>query len=196
MAESFVSRKDRIIASAIEIISESGLSALTTSNLAARENIEEETLYKYFGGADDVLLEVVDFYSRFDKSIQSTIRSKEGTYIQKIKNYLDAYATYYDNYYAISTLMLQYEELLHNMYTRDKIAECITDRLRYIEELFQGAIDSHEITDSFSAWELANNVTGIIMAHTLSRRIVYHKKSFKTELMENIHKWLMLIKVD
>lgn len=196
MAESFVSRKDRIIASAIEIISESGLSALTTSNLAVRENIAEETLYKYFGGVDDVLLEVVDFYSRFDKSIQSTIRSKEGTYIQKIKNYLDAYATYYDNYYAISTLMLQYEELLHNMYTRDKIAECITDRLKYIEELFQGAIDSHEITDAFSAWELANNVTGIIMSHTLSRRIVYHKKSFKTELMENIHKWLMLIKVD
>jgi len=49
MAESFVSRKDRIIASAIEIISESGLSALTTNNLASRENIAEETLYKYFG---------------------------------------------------------------------------------------------------------------------------------------------------
>ena len=174
MAESFVSGKDRIIASAIEIISESGLSALTTNNLAARENIAEETLYKYFGGVDDVLVEVVDFYSRFDKSIQSTIRSKEGTYIQKIENYLDAYVTYYDNYYAISTLMLQYEELLHNMYTRD----------------------NHEITDTFSAWELANNVTGIIMSHTLSRRIVYHKKSFKTELMENIHKWLMIIKVN
>lgn len=111
MAESFVSRKDRIIASAIEIISESGLSALTTNNLASRENIAEETLYKYFGGVDDVLVEVVDFYSRFDKSIQSTIRSKESTYIQKIEDYLDAYATYYDNYYAISTLMLQYEEL-------------------------------------------------------------------------------------
>ena len=184
MAESFVSGKDRIIASAIEIISESGLSALTTNNLAARENIAEETLYKYFGGVDDVLVEVVDFYSRFDKSIQSTIRSKEG------------YVTYYDNYYAISTLMLQYEELLHNMYTRDKIAECITERLKYIEELFQSAIDNHEITDTFSAWELANNVTGIIMSHTLSRRIVYHKKSFKTELMENIHKWLMIIKVN
>ena len=196
MAESFVSRKDRIIASAIEIISESGLSALTTNNLASRENIAEETLYKYFGGVDDVLVEVVDFYSRFDKNIQSTIRSKESTYIQKIEDYLDAYATYYDNYYAISTLMLQYEELLHNMYTRDKIAECITERLRYIEELFQGAIDNHEITDTFSAWELANNVTGIIMSHTLSRRIIYHKKSFKTELMENIHKWLMIIKVD
>lgn len=196
VAEGFVSKKDRIIASAIEIISDSGLSALTTGNLAAKENMAEETLYKYFGSIDEVLIEVVEVYTRFDKSIQHTINSKEGTYIQKLKEYLDAYITYYDNYYAISTLMLQYEELLHNMYTRDKIAECIIDRINYMEDLFQKAIDNHEVTDKLSARELANNVTGVIMAYILSRRIVHHKKSFKSELSENIDKWIMLIKLD
>ena len=60
MGDSFVSRKDRIIASAIEIISESGLSALTTKNLALKENMSEALMYKYFGGIDEVLVEVVD----------------------------------------------------------------------------------------------------------------------------------------
>ena len=55
MGDSFVSRKDRIIASAIEIISESGLSALTTKNLALKENMSEALMYKYFGGIDEVL---------------------------------------------------------------------------------------------------------------------------------------------
>ena len=57
MGDSFVSRKDRIIASAIEIISESGLSALTTKNLALKENMSEALMYKYFGGIDEVLVE-------------------------------------------------------------------------------------------------------------------------------------------
>ena len=113
MGDSFVSRKDRIIASAIEIISESGLSALTTKNLALKENMSEALMYKYFGGIDEVLVEVVETYSKFDKGIRQTVQAKDATYVEKLIDYLEAYATYYDNYYAISTLMLQYEELLH-----------------------------------------------------------------------------------
>ncbi len=194
MSDNFVSRKDRIIASAIEIISDSGLSALTTRNLALKENMSEALLYKYFGGINEVLVEVVDYYSRFDKGIRHTIKAKDGTNIQKLVDYFEAYATYYDNYYAISTLMLQYEELLHNIDTRDKISWCITERITFLEKLFQDAIDSKEITDKFTAEELANNVTGIVMSHILSRRITYHKKTFKQEIMTNLQKLFDLIK--
>ena len=56
MTNSFVSRKDRIIASAIEIISEAGLTSLTTKTLAMKENMSESFLYRYFGGIDEVLV--------------------------------------------------------------------------------------------------------------------------------------------
>lgn len=194
MSDSYVSRRDRIIASAIEIVSDSGLSALTTRNLALKENMSEALLYKYFGGIDEVLVEVVDYYAKFDKGIRSTIVTKEGSYIEKLRAYLEAYATYYDNYYAISTLMLQYEELLHNADTREKIAWCISERLNFMEELFKGAIKEKEIVDILSPNELANNLTGITMSQILSRRIVYHKKSFKQEYLENVDKWFMLLK--
>ncbi len=196
MVESFVSRKDRIISSAIEIISDSGLSALTTKNLAIKENMSEALLYKYFGGINEVLIEVVDYYTRFDKQIRHTFMSREGANIQKLRDYMDAYATYYDNYYAISTLMLQYEELLHNIDVREKIAWCITERQSFIADLFEAAIAANEITDVFTPDELANNVTGVLMSHILSRRIVYHKKTFRQELMSNIDKWFELLKKD
>lgn len=195
MAESFVSKKDRIIASAIDIISESGLSSLTTSTLAARENMPEEQLYKFFAGVDEVLVAVVDFYSQFDSRLQSTTDSKSSSNVQKIIDYIYAYATYYDNYYALATLMLQYEELLHNIYTREKISRCISDRLKFLEHLFADAIKDGELVDTFTPEELANNLTGIIMSHILNRRIVYHKRSFKSECMDNVIKWLDLIKV-
>lgn len=196
MVDSFISRKDRIISSAIEIISDSGLSALTTKNLAIKENMSEALLYKYFGGINEVLIEVVDYYTRFDKQIRHTFMSREGTNIQKLHDYLDAYATYYDNYYAISTLMLQYEELLHNIDVREKIAWCIAERQNFIADLFKAAIEDGEIVDVFTPDELANNVTGVLMSHILSRRIVYHKKTFRQELMSNIEKWFQLLKKD
>lgn len=196
MVESFVSRKDRIIASAIEIISESGLSALTTRNLATKENMSEALLYKYFGGINEVLIEVVDYYTRYDKQLQHTFKSREGAYVQRIKDYLDAYATYYDNYYAISTLMLHYEELLHNADVREKIAWCITERMNFMADLFKGAIDEGEIIGLLTPEQLATSVTGEIMAHILNRRIVYHKKTFKQDLMSTIDKWFELLKKD
>ena len=122
MTESFVAKKERIIASTVEIISYSGLSSLTTHNLAKKENMSEGLLYKYFGGINEVLVEVVEFYFRFDKGIQKTILAKDTSALGKIHDYLEAYATYYDNYYAISTLRLQYEELLHNADTRELLA--------------------------------------------------------------------------
>ena len=172
MVESFVSRKDRIIASAIEIISESGLSALTTRNLATKENMSEAL------------------------QLQHTFKSREGAYVQRIKDYLDAYATYYDNYYAISTLMLHYEELLHNADVREKIAWCITERMNFMADLFKGAIDEGEIIGLLTPEQLATSVTGEIMAHILNRRIVYHKKTFKQDLMSTIDKWFELLKKD
>jgi len=191
--DSFISRKDRIISSAIEIISDSGLSALTTHNLALKENMSEGLLYKYFSSINEVLVEVVEFYSKFDNNIRQTIKVKEVSNVQKIKDYMDTYITYYDNYYALATLMLQYEELLHNVDTRDKISWCLSERISFIEMLFKMAIDEKEIIDTFTPEELANNVVGILMAHVLSRRIKYHKKSFKQEFVTNIDKLFDLL---
>ncbi len=195
MVESFVSRKDRIIASAIEIISESGLSALTTHNLAIKENMSDGLLYKYFAGIDEVLVEVVDYYFRFDDSLRQTIDSKDEKYTQKLYDYLEAYVTYYDNYYALSTLMLQYEELLHNIYTREKVSKYVTDRIQFLEKLFMGAIQGGEIIDTLTPEELANNMTGLLMAHILNRRIIYNNRSFKNEIMNNFSKWMSLMVV-
>jgi hypothetical protein len=73
--------------------------------------------------------------------------------------------------------MLQYEELLHKVETREKISWCISERLNFLSELFKAAIEGHEICDVFTPDELAKNVTGMAMSYILSRRITYHKKT-------------------
>ena len=99
MAENYVSRRDKIVASAVELIGDLGLNALTTKNLARKENISETLIYKYFGGIDEVLTEVVVQYAAFDKNIQMTVDHQTGSNMDKLRFYADTYATYYDRGY-------------------------------------------------------------------------------------------------
>lgn len=195
MAESYISRRDRIVASAIELIGDSGLQALTTKNLARRENISEALIYKYFGGIDDVLVDIVKEYVNWDASIQITVSKMEGTYLEKIRYYADTYATYYDNYIGMAAIMLQYEELLHVVETRDIISTCILNRNDFVCNLYQNALDNKEIRPVFTAKELTLIFNGIMSEVLLERRTKYSKKSIRIEVKEIISRLEKVLKV-
>lgn len=194
MSDSFISRKDRIIAAAIEIISESGLASLSTKSLAMKENMSETLIYKYFGGINEVLIEVVEYFARFDRSIIRTVQGKDVSNIEKIHEFFDTYAIYYDNYIEISAIVLNYEELLHNTGTREIIGACIDERNRFLLQLIQNAMADREINSTFSAEELKCILMGILSSQLLDRRLTIHSDTLRTEVMESIDKILMLVK--
>ena len=194
MSDSFISRKDRIIASAIEIISESGLASLSTKSLAMKENMSETLSYKYFGGINEVLIEVVEYFARFDRSIIRTVQGKDVSNVEKIHEFFDTYAIYYDNYIEISAIVLNYEELLHNTGTREIIGACIEERNRFLLQLIQNAMSDREINSTFSAEELKCILMGILSSQLLDRRLTIHSETLRTEVMESIDKILMLVK--
>ena len=194
MSDSFISRKDRIIASAIEIISESGLASLSTKSLAMKENMSETLIYKYFGGINEVLIEVVEYFARFDRSIIRTVQGKDVSNVEKIHEFFDTYAFYYDNYIEISAIVLNYEELLHNTGTREIIGACIEERNRFLLQLIQNAMSDREINSTFSAEELKCILMGILSSQLLDRRLTIHSETLRTEVMESIDKILMLVK--
>lgn len=186
MEDSYISNRDKIVASAIELIGDMGLHALTPKNLARKLNISDTLIYKYFGGIDEVLVAVVEEYAAFDVNIQRTVESLEGTYVDKIKYYADTYATYYDNYIGMGAIMLHYEELLHMSETREIISECMLKRNDFVCELFQGAIDNKEIRGVFTAKELTLVFNGIFSEGLIERRNQYSRKSFRIEVREMI----------
>ncbi len=194
MGDNFISRKDRIIASAIEIISESGLASLSTKTLAMKENMSEALIYKYFGGINEVLIEVVEYFVRFDKIIIRTVQGKDVSYIEKIHEFFETYAIYYDNYMEISAIVLNYEELLHNTGTREIIGNCIEERNKFLLQLIEKAMETGEINDTFTANQLKCMLMGVLSTQLLDRRTAYHSLTLKAEVMESIDKILMLVK--
>ncbi|MBR6222320.1 MAG: TetR/AcrR family transcriptional regulator [Lachnospiraceae bacterium] len=188
--ESAVSRKDRIVASAIEIISESGLEALSTKTLAMKGNMSESLLYKYFGGLEEVLIAVVEQFVQFDERIAATIDSRKSSYVGKLKEYFDTYATYYGNYMEITALVLNYENLLHNYSVREMIAGSITIKRDTVKRLIGEAIKAGEISDYFEPEELTNMLLGTMNSLLLDRRVTYHERALKDEMSELMTKML------
>ena len=121
MIGDFISARDRIISASIDIISDAGLESLTIPIISMRTNINEMMIYKYFSDTDEILEEIVATYFRFDKSVFKSIEAQNDTYLDMISAYVNQYGTYYDSYYSLSAIMLQYEELLHNTHTRETI---------------------------------------------------------------------------
>lgn len=186
MEDSYISNRDKIVASAIELIGDLGLHALTPKNLARKQNISDTLIYKYFGGIDEVLIAVVNEYAAFDINIQRTVDHLDGSYIDKIRYYADTYATYYDNYIGMGAIMLHYEELLHMSGTREIISECMLKRNDFVCSLFQGAIENKEIRPVFTPKELTLVFNGLFTEGLLERRNQYSRKSFRVEMKEMI----------
>ena len=76
MVKGFPSRKDSIILAVIDIINESGVQGLSTKEIAAKQGISESLLYKHFKSLDEVLVAVIQYYSRFDTMIMNTVQNK------------------------------------------------------------------------------------------------------------------------
>ena len=195
MNNNFVNRKDRIVASAIEIISESGLASLTTKTLAMKENMSESLLYRYFWGIEEVLVEVVNTFTKFDSSIIATVENKEISHLDRILEFLKTYSTYYNGYKELGAIVLNYEELLHNVNTRDAIADCIEMRTVFLKKEFEAAIKEEEIIDILTPEELTDIFLGSLSRDLLNRRIQYKSKSHNQVARSMLEKMTDLIRI-
>lgn len=173
----FVNRKDRIIASAIEIISEAGVASLTTKNLAMKENMSEELLYRYFGDMEEVLVEVIGIFTKYDKRIIATIEGKDITHFEKAVELIHTLSVNYTGYPELASIALNYEVFLHNVNTRDMMTDCLVRRRGFILDEFQKAIDEEEIKDVFTSEELTDMVLGTLNRDLLNRRLKNDTKS-------------------
>jgi AcrR family transcriptional regulator len=171
MNNNFINRKDRIIASAIEIISEAGIASLTTKTLAMKENMSESLLYRYFGGIEEVLVEVIGLFTKYDERIIATIEGKDMPHLDKALELIKMLATNYTGYPELAAIALNYEVFLHNVNTREMIADCLVKRRNFIVREFQMAIEAGEIRNDFTAEELADIVLGTLNRDLLNRRL-------------------------
>ena len=193
MTDDFISARDRIVSASIDIVSDAGLASLTIKNISMRTNIREDMLYKYYSNTDEILIDIVNGFFRFDNAMMKTASSRNVSYVEKILLFNDALISYYDSYYSVSAIMLQYEELLHNISTREIVETGYNNRRQFLVDLFDGAIKANEIRKGYTAESLADLLLGIIHICTFNRRVMNRKRSLKDEIKAGVNAMMKTI---
>ena len=159
---------------AIEIIDELGIQGLSTREIAKRQGISEGTLFRHFKSKNAIILDVLDFFSKYDADIFQSVKLKGLKAKEAIIFLVDSYITYYENYPAIVSLTQIYGVLLSEPDFADKVKSILFSRKNFLKEVIEKGQQDGEIKkelDSGLAVDIIiGTFGGICMSWRLSER--------------------------
>lgn len=174
--DSILHRKDKLVISAIEIIDELGIQGLSTREIAKRQNISDATLFRHFKSKNDLLIAILDFFTKFDEDIFQTAIIKNLKPFEAITFIMGSVAEYYENYPAITAVTQMLDVLRYESGLTDKVREIFDRRLNMIVQLIDKAKEAGELKSDFDSENLALLITGTFREICLMWRI--HGKEF------------------
>lgn len=186
MAITLLHRKESVVLTAIEIIDELGIQGFSTKELAKRQRISEGTLFKHFKSKNEIILAVLDHYSKFDLAIfESTLayKAKCDQALDMLRFLVDAYVTYYENYSAVTALEQLYDVFSYNAVLNEKIQDIYNTRLNYIKKIIETIQAAGEISPTIDSTILADIVFGSFRAICLAWRMGGRKFSLKDRML-------------
>lgn len=190
MVKGFPSRKDSIILAVIDIINESGVQGLSTKEIAAKQGISESLLYKHFKSLDEVLVVVIQYYSRFDTMIMNTVQNRDISCKEKILEFTKSFVELYESYPALAAIILNYETLMHYGHTRDMVIDIINKRTDFVTQVLETGLRVGEFEKYYTAQELTDIVMGTIRTMILRWKMSGHSYPLKADLLITIKKVL------
>ncbi len=179
----YIKRKERIILTSIEIMDELGFQSLSTKEICRRQEVSEGTLYKHFRSKNDVILGVLDYYSKFDEDIKQTIEMKNMSAKDGITYFITRFAEYYESYPAMTAIQHSHEVLRNEPGIADKIIQIFESRTNYISYLVEKGIKNGEIKAHVDSESLSDIILGTFQAICLKWRMRSYKFSLKQRIL-------------
>ena len=171
MKEMKLHRRDSLIITTIDIINELGIQGLSTREIAKRENISEATLFRHYKNKNDLLLSVLDYYSKFDEELFRSVELLQLSPRKSIEYYFMAITGYYENYPAIISVMHLFEVFRYEQFLSDKVKEILVKRFDFVRKQIMKAKNTGELLYETKIDELTDVISGIIQEISLRWRI-------------------------
>lgn len=186
----FPSRKDKIIASAVDIVDELGLQGLSTKEIAVRQGIAESALYRHFKNKDEILVEALRYYAKFDPMINATIRRSNFSLQESLLFFAKVHTEYYENYPAITAVTYYYTSFLSNPATAKVSRDIYDGRRNFFEELMEKARSNGEFGNGFTSAELTEVLYGYFTSAVIGWRLSQYNFSLKERVLSMFEKIL------
>jgi len=182
----YISRKDRIIISTIELIDEVGFQGLTIKKICERQEFTEGSLYKHFRSKDEIILGVLDYYSKFDEDIKHTIYMNTLSSKESIIYFITRLAEYYENYPAMTAIATSYETLRNEARISHKSMEILEFRYNLMRNLIEEGIKTGEFQQGIDSETLSDIILGSYSTITLRWRMRRHNFKLKDKLLSTL----------
>ncbi len=193
MKTTLITRKENIVFSIIDLINEIGLKELSIKEIAKRENITEAAIYKHFKSKDEMLLEVLNYYSKYDNNIYNTIENSTETEKQKIIASLDLLSQYFESYPALTSVYMSYSVLLYEEIISEKLKEIHSKRINFINSLIKNGQLSGNISNNITAENLTDILVGTYGRIISKWRFSNYSFSLKEKTVEVVSNILNLL---
>ncbi|MFL0248066.1 TetR/AcrR family transcriptional regulator [Candidatus Clostridium stratigraminis] len=186
MNKSYIPRKESIVITAIEIIDELGIHELSTREIARRQGVSDASLYRHFNSKQDILLEVLDYYSNYDTFIINTIEQKNTPFKEKIIQFFKSYAEYYENYPAIIAVGLSHSVFLYDKLLSNKFNHILDTRSKFLQKLISSGQIENSINKKITVDILCHILQGTFNDITLNWRINGCSFPLKEKIIESM----------
>ena len=199
MAISLLHRKESVVLTTIEIIDEMGIQNFSTRELAKRQGISEGTLYKHFKSKNEIILAVLDYYSKFDLAIyEATLayNARNNEPMDMLRFWVDAYVTYYENYPAITALVQLYDVFGYDNDLREKVQDIYTKRLSYLKIIIETIQQKGDYSLTNDSRILTDIVSGSFREICLSWRMEGRSFSLRDRVLTSLTVIMDLFKVN
>jgi len=179
MRKGILPRKERLIITAIEVIDELGIQALSTREIAKRQGISEAALFRHFKSKNELLIAVLDHFSKFDNDIFQSAKLKNLSPKESIIYFIKKTVEYYENYPAITSIMQVFDVLRYDVELCDKVRKILDNQTTMIRDLVEGAKNKGEIRIDTDCAILALIIMGSFREICLKWRFSNHEFSLK-----------------
>jgi AcrR family transcriptional regulator len=176
MGKSILHRKDSLIITAIEIIDERGILALSTREIAKRQGVSEATLFRHYKSKNELLIAVLEYFMQFDEDIFLTTQKRGLAPKEAIVHFISLLSGYYENYPAITSIMQMIDVLRYEPELEEKVKNIFNKRIEIIKQLVEEAQAKGEICKDIDSQNIAIAISGFCREMCLKWRL--ENKSF------------------
>lgn len=185
MKKIYLSRRESIVLTAIDIINEMGIHELSLREIAKREEISEPALYRHFRNKEAIILGVLAYYSKFDKMIINTIEERRLQGKEAILFFLKSYGEYHENYPALTAIPFSFS-LTYEPSFRQQIIKIYNTRWGAVNNYIMQGKAMGEIDKDISNEALIHAIVGLESSIILRWRLENYSFSIRDKIMEGL----------
>jgi AcrR family transcriptional regulator len=183
MESKLIHRSLSIILSTIDVIHESGINGVSTREIAKRVGISEPAIFRHFKTKTDLLSAVLDYFGHYDSDIFQTTSAKNLEPLEAISYCIELYATYYENYPAITAIAQVLDVMRYDPKLKDQVEGILFGRTLFFNQMIEKAQERGELSKILSSEQLAFLIMGTNRELCLNWRIQNYCFSLREQMI-------------